>query len=128
MIGPALGILAAALVAGALLLWFRWIREVSLEGRRRFAYAMIAAAIVLAIGSFASGPGLLGGVLAGAALLVGAVWIALGLLARQSRQAPAIEIGAPAPDFTLPDHEGAPFRLSSLRGRPVLMKLFRGHW
>ncbi len=32
--------------------------------------------------------------------------------------------GAPAPDFELPDQDGEPLRLSSLRGRPVVLYFY----
>jgi peroxiredoxin Q/BCP len=35
-----------------------------------------------------------------------------------------IEQGQQAPDFTLPDQEGNPVRLSELRGRPVVLYFF----
>jgi hypothetical protein len=128
MSGLALAALAAALVGGALALWFRWIRAVALEGRRWIAYAMIAAGMAAAVVAFAAGPGALGGVLAGTAVAAGTSWIVLGALAGQSRQTPAIAVGEPLPDVVAPDAEGAPFRLADLHGQPVLIKLFRGHW
>jgi peroxiredoxin len=40
---------------------------------------------------------------------------------------PAVAINEPAPDFTLPDFAGRPFRLSSLKGqRHVLLVFNRG--
>ncbi len=36
--------------------------------------------------------------------------------------------GKPAPDFTLPDQDGKPFRLSSLRGQRVLVIFYRAYW
>jgi thioredoxin-dependent peroxiredoxin len=35
-----------------------------------------------------------------------------------------IEVGTEAPDFTLPDHDGQPVRLSDLRGRPVVLYFY----
>ena len=35
-----------------------------------------------------------------------------------------IEPGQPAPDFTLPDHEGEPVHLSDLRGRTVVLYFY----
>jgi cytochrome oxidase Cu insertion factor (SCO1/SenC/PrrC family) len=37
-------------------------------------------------------------------------------------------VGKPAPDFTLPDQDGKPFTLSSLRGAPVVLIFYRGYW
>jgi peroxiredoxin len=39
-----------------------------------------------------------------------------------------VALGQPIPEFTAPDAEGQPFALSSLHGRPYLLKFFRGHW
>jgi len=41
-------------------------------------------------------------------------------------RAPAV--GAIAPDFALRDHRGDEVRLSGLRGRPVVLVFYRGHW
>lgn len=40
------------------------------------------------------------------------------------RASPAPEVGHPAPDFELPDLDGTPVRLSSLRGRPVVVNFW----
>jgi cytochrome oxidase Cu insertion factor (SCO1/SenC/PrrC family) len=40
--------------------------------------------------------------------------------------APAV--GSPAPDFALPDQQGRETRLSDLRGSPVVLVFYRGHW
>jgi hypothetical protein len=37
-------------------------------------------------------------------------------------------IGAPAPDFALVDQDGKTVRLADLRGAPVLLVFYRGHW
>ncbi len=36
----------------------------------------------------------------------------------------ALEIGAPAPDFTLPDHSGNPVSLSDLRGQRIVIYFY----
>src|SRR5262245_64672222 len=40
----------------------------------------------------------------------------------------AVSVGPIAPDFTATDATGRDFRLSDLRGRPVLLKFYRGFW
>ena len=40
----------------------------------------------------------------------------------------ASNVGAPALDFTVPDQDGHPFTLSSLRGAPVVLIFYRGYW
>lgn len=45
------------------------------------------------------------------------------------QQAERIEVGDKAPDFTLPDLEGASHRLADLRGeKPLILVFFRGAW
>lgn len=40
-----------------------------------------------------------------------------------------VTLGQPALDFTLPDHQGSPFTLSSLRGRyGAVLVFYRGIW
>lgn len=49
-----------------------------------------------------------------------------------SQQLPKPEIasaeGKLAPDFTLKDQNGRPFRLSAMRGHRVLLVFYRGYW
>lgn len=43
--------------------------------------------------------------------------------------ASALEVGAKAPPFTLPDSEGGELSLDALRARgPALLVFYRGHW
>ena len=40
-----------------------------------------------------------------------------------------VEVGSPAPDFTLESKDGASVTLSSFRGRKnVVLVFYRGHW
>jgi hypothetical protein len=40
-----------------------------------------------------------------------------------------VKVGAPAPDFTLPNVAGQPVSLAALRARgPVVLSFYRGHW
>lgn len=39
-----------------------------------------------------------------------------------------LAVGTAAPDFTLPDEEGRPVALASLRGNPTLLIFYRGSW
>ena len=58
----------------------------------------------------------------------GVLWIGLGLLAGQSKQRSNLALDQPLPAIVARDHTGATFEIESLRGHPVLIKLFRGHW
>ena len=128
MTGLILALLAVACLAGALGLWFHWIRRVALAGRRIYAFALIGVGMGLAVAALAVGPGLAGGILAGLTLVLGALWFGLAAISKQSRQAPAVAVGDAVPDFTAPDEHGEPVRLADLRGQPLLLKFFRGHW
>ena len=40
-----------------------------------------------------------------------------------------VKVGAPAPDFTLPNVAGQPLSLAALRARgPVVLSFYRGRW
>jgi peroxiredoxin len=42
---------------------------------------------------------------------------------------PMLRVGTTAPDFTLPDTDGKPQRLSEVTGeRPCVLIFYRGHW
>ncbi len=123
-----MALVAAAIVVAALVFWFSLVKRVALEGRRWIPLGLIGAAVLLALASLAQGPGWGGGVVAGLTAVLGSGFLFLALLAPQSKQAPAVALGEPLPDFTAPDESGEPFSLASLAGRPVLLKLFRGHW
>lgn len=128
MTGLLFAALAAALTAATVVLWLRLIQRVELGERRWLVNALLAGGIVLGLAAFVQGVGLAGGLLAGSSVLLGSVYFGLLSLAGQSRQAPAFSVGSPLPGFTAPDENGKLFSLSSLRGRPVLLKFFRGHW
>jgi len=120
--------LAFGLIVSAFVLFQRFIARVEIGRRRWLLNTLVTAAIVSAIAAFAQGVGIAGGLLSGLSLLVGTAYFVLLALAGQSKQPPAFVVGGPLPDFTAPDETGATFDLSSLAGRPVLMKFFRGHW
>jgi cytochrome oxidase Cu insertion factor (SCO1/SenC/PrrC family) len=124
----AFGFVALALVAAAGALWLGAIREVRVSEQRPLVLALAAAAAGLGAFALLRGPGLAGGVAAGLALAGGALFFGLQLVGRQSRGALAVSVGRPILDFTAPDAEGRPFALAGLRGRPYLLKFFRGHW
>ena len=124
----ALGIGSFGLVVIAVALWFRCVNQVALEGRRAPLFTLCAAGAGLGVVALASGPGWVGGAFAALAVLGGGLWIALGVLAPQSKQAGAAVVGEPLPAFEALDHAGERFELGSLAGHPVLIKLFRGHW
>ena len=128
MSGLLLACLAAAATAALWVMWQRAIKRVDMDGQGRVLNGIAFVALALGIAAFTQGPGIVGGVIAGASALAGSFFLILGALAPQSRQQSAVAVGAPLPDFTAPDENGKPFSIESLHGRPVLIKFFRGHW
>jgi len=128
MTGRVLAIVAFALIATAIGLWMRLIGRVEIDKGRRLPSLMIVSAFVVGVIALTQSPGLLGGILAGITVAVGAFAILLQSLASQSNQTPAIAVGDSLPLFTAFDDKGELFDLASLKGRPILMKFFRGHW
>jgi hypothetical protein len=61
-------------------------------------------------------------------LLLGGAWF--NFVAARVPEAPAVlKVGAPAPDFTLPDAAGRPVALADYRGRKaVVLVFYRGYW
>jgi hypothetical protein len=120
--------MSLSLFAVAVLLWIRLMTNVALEGRRAFLFALCVAGIGLGAVALARDPGWVGGTMASIAIIGGIIWVTLGLLAGQSKQKPNLVLGEPLPVFSAPDHDNQSFEIESLRGHPVLIKLFRGHW
>jgi cytochrome oxidase Cu insertion factor (SCO1/SenC/PrrC family) len=58
------------------------------------------------------------------AVLIGVLLVALG--AGSAHEAAALEIGKPAPDFTLPSTTGEKISLSQFRGKLVLVEFYGG--
>jgi hypothetical protein len=119
---------ALALTVGAVAYFMHLIGQVAIARRRPIVNALLAGGMALSIAAYVQGVGVLAGILAALPLLVGTAFFVLLALAGQSKQAPAVAVGGPLIDFTAADENGEPFDLSSLRGRPVLLKFFRGHW
>jgi cytochrome oxidase Cu insertion factor (SCO1/SenC/PrrC family) len=63
-----------------------------------------------------------------AAALVLAAAIFLAAKMRLPKPQGSFSEGQPAPEFTLNDQEGRPFRLSDQRGSGILLIFYRGYW
>ncbi|MBW2314440.1 MAG: hypothetical protein JRH10_09640 [Deltaproteobacteria bacterium] len=128
MNGSLLGFSAALLVAGIAGFWFQRLNQVRAGEVRSLVIGLMAAAAALSIAAFLSGPGLAGGIAAGVALAISGTFLALQPLSGQASGTSAVSVGGPILDFTASDDSGEPFDLSTLRGKPFLLKFFRGHW
>ncbi len=125
--GTLLGILSAVGAFGTFGLWFRRIQQVRIPEDRT---AWVVAALVsagLGVGALFSGPGWIGGILAGLGLLLGGFFsLLVGISAQKA--AGAIGVGDAIPEVSALDETGATVALSSFSGTPALYKFFRGHW
>ena len=123
-----LGILAFAVILGTGYLWFRAAMAVRLPENRIYYVAAWLTGIALAVAALAGSPGWLGGVAASLALLAGGFVIFTVAISRQSVANGAVGPGDTMPAFTAQDDTGARFDSTTLAGKPVLLKFFRGHW
>ena len=128
MSGAFLGFFALAVVGGTGALWFQRMNAVRAGEVRSLVIGLMGLAALLSLLAFVSGPGLPGGIAAGLALAVSGTFLALQPLSGQARHGPAVRVGGPILDFSAPDDRGETFDLATLRGRPFLLKFFRGHW
>jgi len=128
MSGFTLATLSLAALVGFVAAWATMMRRVQLHRGRWLLRLLAAATIVIAVLAFTREPGTLGGIIAGVSLAIGCLFVILSSLARQSGQTPALAVGDPILEFSASDEKGEIFDIASLRGRPVLLKFFRGHW
>jgi len=60
------------------------------------------------------------------------VWLVPISMFAQGKPYPKPQVGSstgkPAPDFTLTDQSGKPFKLSQQQGKWVLLYFYRGYW
>jgi hypothetical protein len=126
--GAALAVAALLCQAAAGVAWVRWTRAVRVPRRRAARIALLAPGALLGALALAGRPGWLAGAAAVLAIALFAAFALLNLASGQERRAPAVRVGQPFLDFTAADEDGTPFHLGSLRGRPFLLKFFRGHW
>lgn len=128
MTGTVLGVLAGVTVATAWARWFRLMNRVRIPLDRTGFLAVNGLGAVLGIVALVAGTSLGGGVLAAIGILGGLMFLGLAAQSAQANVTPAIRVGEPILDFAAPDEAGKTFDLASLRGKPFLLKFFRGHW
>ena len=122
-----LGLLALAIVAATAWNWFQLIERVAIPRNRIGFHALFLSAGLLGVVAISQG-GFFSTAFAIPAVAVGFGFPALRLQSRQQPNAPAVAIGGEMLALTAPDENGVDFDLSSLRGKPYLLKFFRGHW
>jgi hypothetical protein len=127
-VGTSLGLLAFAVAAVTVTLWFRLIDQVDIpENRTAFVVSFLTAA-GLGVGSFVARTRWFGGVPAVLAILIGSFLAFTVAISRQEVAPNGIQVGQTIPHFAALDDRGQRFDSQSLDGQVVLMKFFRGHW
>ena len=92
-------------------------------------WMLVAAGVGLAIIAIRRAPtARLAKVLLGVDLVLAVLFAAMLYVLPVVPSASGPAIGAPAPDFALRDQSGGLVRLAELRGAPVLLVFYRGHW
>jgi cytochrome oxidase Cu insertion factor (SCO1/SenC/PrrC family) len=126
------GLILPAAAAGTAVIgiavWMRMIAAVQLGQSRWVVNSLFGAGAAIGLLALTQSPGAIGIALAGTTVAFSAIYFGLLSISGQSSQAPNFAVGSPIPDFTALDHNGEPFTLSSLDGKPMLIKFFRGHW
>ena len=123
-----LALLALAIVVGSGALWFRRMYRVRIPRNRTPFVAVWLSGAGLALVALVLGAGWIGGAAAIVAIGLAGFFSFTVAISRQVLGDDAIRVGARLPDLSAPDENGEAFALSSLAGRPVLVKFFRGHW
>lgn len=126
--GTVLALAGFAIVAGADLRWFQLLQAVRIPKDRTVFLALNATGALLGIGALLLGTGALAGILAVLAAVGGLAFLGLWAASGQAAATPAVAVGGPILDFVASDDEGNRFDLGALRGKPLLLKFFRGHW
>ena len=127
-VGTTLGLLAFAVAAVTVALWFRQINQVDIpENRGAFVFFFLTAA-ALGVGAFVARARWFGGVAAVLAIIIGSFFPFSVAISRQEVAANGIRVGDTIPHFKAVDDQGELFDSKSLDGQLVLMKFFRGHW
>jgi cytochrome oxidase Cu insertion factor (SCO1/SenC/PrrC family) len=120
--------LGALLVFGNFMFWWRALQEVRVPPQPQAVAFSLAIGGILCIAGLVARPGWLTGLLAVLTLPPVALFLFLDRIASMPEKAPAVRVGEVALDFEAPASDGTTFALRSLRGRPVLLKFFRGFW
>jgi 4-hydroxybenzoate polyprenyltransferase len=123
-----LALLSLVLMVGGWATWWRRIQRVDVPLRPWAHFAVMSVSLLAGLAALGAGPGATGVVAALLGLSGSGMFLGLHTISRMPDRPAAARVGDAAPDFTALDAEGESFRLSALRGRPVLFKFFRGHW
>lgn len=127
--GAVPAILALALAISAPFSWTLLMDQVWLRSTGVSAWVPIGLAVALAVHAWRHDRRWMVRGIAVLALVVGALFSFMFLVALRLQPSTGFAALTTAPDFTLPDHEGRTVRLRdpAVKG-PTLLVFFRGHW
>ena len=128
MNGLTLSLLAFAIVFATGFRWFQLVSAVAIPRNRGFYVAAMLAGLGCAIAALLQSPGVIGVIFSGLAIILGGLFVILWAISAQKGGTGALQLGEPLLHFSAPDHQGNTFDSSTLDGRPILLKFFRGHW
>lgn len=124
----AVGIVAGLLAIGGMVQWGRRIASVRVPEDRTAFVVVMSIAFVLGVAGLVVGATGIARIGAWTGAIAGALFVGLLAASKQDEKTPAVTIGGRVLDFTALDQDGNAFTLSSMKGRPFLLKFFRGHW
>lgn len=125
--GTTMALAALAMVAGALVWWFRRVGRVQIPRNRAPFLLWILTGGALAGVALTTGGGWQT-IAPAAVALLGALFVLTTVSISRQKVDGAIGVGDPMPAFQALDEDGEPFDGASLAGQLVLLKFFRGHW
>jgi len=127
--GPVLALVGAVLVFGTLVYWVRVVWQLRVPRQLGPIRALLVSGGILSLAVLLmQGAGTSLALLSVGAVLAAAAFMALDRIAAMPIHAPTVAVGQMAPEFNAPTTEGESFSLESLRGRPALLKFYRGYW
>ena len=121
-------LVALGIALGTAAAFWLQIKALRVPQSRVVHQGLMVLGIALALTGFVRDPGPLGAIAASLAILVGGFFLYTTLKSRLPERRPSAGVGQPAPAFTARAADGKDFTLSSLKGRTVLLKFFRGFW
>ena len=108
--------------------WFQLIQNVAIPRNRVGFHLAFAGGAVLGLVGAITGTSWLSTIVGGLAAVAGSMMPLLRLQSGQKSAEPTLSVGEPILAFTALDENGVAFDLASLKGKPYLLKFFRGHW
>ena len=121
-------LVALGIVVGTVAAYWPQVKALRVPLRPVGYQALMVLGILLALMGLVKEPGLLSGMAAALAILAGGSFLFVTLTSRLPDKLPSAAVGQPAPNFSARDADGKNFTLSSLKGKTVLLKFFRGYW